>query len=128
MWVIEPERVGGGDDELAHRPRGQQRVAALGVPEPRQVHCHQVSTLRQAPPDRFEGQQALGPRAEQEGMITVVLAGGKPDGQATDEPELHLEGRVQPGDHDLAPQGPAVGDRIPDIVAPAGAPSSPPGA
>ncbi len=48
---------------------------ALGMPEPRQVQCRQVSTVREAPPDRFEGQQALGPRAEQEGMITLVFAG-----------------------------------------------------
>ena len=71
MRVLEPERVGGGDDELAHRPRGQQRVAALGMPEPRQVHGHQVGMLREPPPDRLEGQQALRPRAEQEGMIGV---------------------------------------------------------
>jgi len=35
MRVGEPERIGGADDELAHRPRGQQRVAALGMTEPR---------------------------------------------------------------------------------------------
>jgi hypothetical protein len=39
MRVLEPKRVGSGDDELAHRTRGQQRVTALGVPEPRQVHA-----------------------------------------------------------------------------------------
>jgi hypothetical protein len=54
----------------------------------------EVSTLREAPPDWFEGQQALRPRAEQESLIAVVVAGGKPDGQATDKPEPHLEGRV----------------------------------
>jgi len=58
-------------------------------------------------------------------MIGVVPVGRKPDGEATDEPEPHLEGRVQPGGHDLAPHGPAVGDRILPIVATAGVRSSP---
>jgi hypothetical protein len=36
--VLEPEGVGGADDELAHRPRGQQEgmiiaVLALGEPD-----------------------------------------------------------------------------------------------
>src|ERR1700722_10445441 len=68
--------------------------------------------LREPPPDRLEGQQALPPRAEQEGLIGVILAGGKPDGEAADEPEPHLEGRVQPDSHDLAPYGRAGGDRM----------------
>jgi hypothetical protein len=33
MRVPEPERVAGPDEELAHRPRGQQGLAALGVAE-----------------------------------------------------------------------------------------------
>jgi hypothetical protein len=85
-----------------------------------------MSTFGQVPPDRLEGQQALRPRAEQEGMIVVILAGGKPNGEATNEPEPHLEGRVQPGDHDLAPPGPADSDRMPAIVALGKVSSSPP--
>src|ERR1700678_3375111 len=68
--------------------------------------------LREPPPDRLEGQAALRPRAEQEGLIGVILAGGKPDGEAADEPEPHLEGRVQPDSHDLGPYGRAGGDRM----------------
>jgi hypothetical protein len=37
MRAFEPEGVGDAYDELAHRRRGQQRVAALGMPEPRQI-------------------------------------------------------------------------------------------
>src|ERR1700689_2309808 len=129
MGVLEAERAGGRGYELAHRLRRLQRLAVLGMPEPRQVQRHQVSMFRELPPDRLKGQQALGPRAEQERVITavVVLADGKPDGETTDEPEPHLEGRVQPGGHDRAPRGSAAGDRIPDIVATADVRSNPPG-
>ena len=47
MRVLEPEGVGGADDELGHRPRRQQRVAALGMTEPGQVDGHQVGVLGQ---------------------------------------------------------------------------------
>jgi len=38
-------------------------------------------------------------------VIAAVLTAGKPDCQSVDDPELHLEGCVQPGGHDLAPPG-----------------------
>jgi hypothetical protein len=42
VWVLEPERVGGADDELAHRPRRQKRVAALRMTEAGQVDRDQM--------------------------------------------------------------------------------------
>jgi hypothetical protein len=57
----EPEGVGGADDELAHRPRRQQRVAALRMTEPGQVDRHQVRVLGEPPPYRLERQQAEAP-------------------------------------------------------------------
>jgi hypothetical protein len=43
--VLQPEGVGGPDDELAHRLRGQQLVPALGMPEPGQVDRHQMGSV-----------------------------------------------------------------------------------
>jgi hypothetical protein len=34
MRVLEPECVGDANDGLAHRPQGQQRIAALGMTDP----------------------------------------------------------------------------------------------
>ena len=42
MRVLQPEGVGGANDELAHRLRGQQRVVALGMAESGQIDRHQV--------------------------------------------------------------------------------------
>ena len=63
--LLESERVGDGEKELAHRPRSQQSVPTLGVTEPRQVDGYQMGVLGELPPDRLEGQQRLRPRAEQ---------------------------------------------------------------
>src|SRR5580658_9685685 len=38
-----------------------------------------------------KGQQALWPRAEQQHVITVLLAASQPDRRLVDDPELHLE-------------------------------------
>jgi hypothetical protein len=36
----EPEGVGAGDDELAHRPRREQPITTLRMTEPGQVYRH----------------------------------------------------------------------------------------
>ena len=94
MRVLEPECVGDANDELAHRPRRQQRIATLGMTEPRQVDRHQMGVLGESRPGRFEREQALRPRAQQEGVIVPVLALGEADGQPVDRPELRLDGCV----------------------------------
>jgi len=90
MWVLEPERVGDFDDEIPHRAWGKQRIAALGMTEPRQVDRYQVRLFGKARPRRLERQQALGPWAQQQGVIVPVLALRESDGQPVDGPELHL--------------------------------------
>src|SRR4029077_15578812 len=67
--VLEAERVSDLDDELTHCPRGQQRVAALRVPETWQVDGHQVRVLAEPGPHWLEGEQALGPGVQQQGGI-----------------------------------------------------------
>ena len=99
VQMAQAEGVGGAEDEPGHRLRGHERVTALGMTEPRQVDGHQAGLRGQPRPDRHEGQQTLRPRAEQQGVLAAVLAPGVPDGQPVDDPELHLEGRVQPGGH-----------------------------
>jgi hypothetical protein len=93
----EPEGVGDGNDELAHRPRRQQPIAALRMTEPGQVYRHQVRVLGEPRPHRLERQQALRPRTQQQGVIVTVPALGKPDRQPVNDPELHLDWGVQPG-------------------------------
>ena len=97
--VLEPERVGEADDELAHRPRREQRIAALGMTESRQVDRHQMRVFGEPQPGRLEGEQALRPRAQQQRVIVPVLALGETDGQPVDGSELRLDGAVQPGAH-----------------------------
>src|SRR5580692_11251613 len=67
--------------------------------EPGQVYRHQVRVLGEPRPHRLERQQALWPRAQQQGVIVTVLALGEADRQPVDDPELHLDRRVQPGGH-----------------------------
>jgi hypothetical protein len=86
--ACEPEGVGSVDDELAHRPRRQQRIAALRMTEPWQVDRHQVRVLGEPRPHRLERQQAFWPRAQQQGVIVMVLALGETDRQPVDDPEL----------------------------------------
>ncbi len=97
--VLEPERVGDENHELAHRPRRHQRVATLGMAEPGQVDRHQVRVFGEAEPRRLEGVQAFRPRAQQERVIVAVLALGGADGQPVDDPVLRLDGTVQPCVH-----------------------------
>ena len=97
--LLQPERVGDGEHELAHRSRGHQGVAALGVAEPRQVDRHQMGLLGELPPDRLEGQQRLRPRTEQQCVVVVAPALGEPDRQAVDDTEPDLERGVEPGGH-----------------------------
>ena len=66
--------------------------------EPRQVDRHQMGVFGQPRPGRFEGEQALRPRAQQQRVIVPALALGEADGQPIDSPKLHL-GYVQPGGH-----------------------------
>ena len=101
--VLEPERVGDANDELAHRPRREQRIATLGMTEPRQVDRHQMRVFGESRPHRLEREQALRPRAQQEGVIVPVLALGEADGQPVDRPELHLDGCVRPFAHVCGP-------------------------
>src|ERR1700737_1257532 len=51
----------------------------------------QMGVLGQPRPDRLEGEQALRPRTEQQGVIVAVLAFGEADGQPVDGsgPRLH---------------------------------------
>src|SRR6266568_2903626 len=96
--------------------------------EPWQVNGHQMGVLSELPPRRFEGQQALRPRAEQEGaLIAMVLAYGEPDCQPVDDPESHFERCVHPGGH-AALLIACAGGCIPVIVTKAGPGSSPPDA
>ena len=85
--VLESERVSEASDELAHRPRGEQRVAALGMTESRQVDRHEMRVFGESQPGRLEGEQALRPRAQQQGVIVPVLALGVADRQPVDRPE-----------------------------------------
>jgi hypothetical protein len=101
--LLKPKRISNANDELAHRPRRQQRIPTLGMTEPRQVNCHQMRTVGQPRPRRLEGEQALRPRAQQKGVIVSVLALGEADGQPVDRPEPRLDGRVRPRAHDVAP-------------------------
>ena len=126
MRVLEPEGVGDADDELAHRPRGQQRIAALGMAEPRQVNRDQVRMLGQPRPHRLEGEQAFWPWAEHQRVIVAVLALGEADGQPVDDPEPHLDGCVQPGRHDAAPHRSRFRCLLPASVTPGGPRSYPP--
>jgi len=103
MRMLEPEGVGSAENEVAHRPRGQQRIAAQRMTEPRQVDRHQMGVLGEPRPHRLEHEQALRPRAEQQGLLAAVLAESEPDRQPVDDPEPYLEGRVQPGGHGTAP-------------------------
>jgi hypothetical protein len=108
MRTDQAEGVGDTDDELAHRRRGQQRVAALGTTEPWQVDRHQMGTCGQPRPHGLERQQAFRPRAQQQGVILAVPAFGEPDRQPVDDPELGLDGCVQPAGHDVAPFPPVL--------------------
>jgi hypothetical protein len=102
--VLEPEGVGDANEERAHRPWRQQRVATLGMTEPRQVDRHQMGVFGEPRPGRFEGEQALRPWAQQQGVIAaLVLALDEADGESVDGAELRLDGGVQPGGHGVAP-------------------------
>ena len=76
--IIEPECAGDADEELAHGTRGQQRVLALRMPEPGQVDRHQMSALGEPRPRRLEGEKALRPWAQQQGVIVTAPALGEP--------------------------------------------------
>jgi hypothetical protein len=89
--VLEPELVGEPDDEPTHRPRREERGATLGVSEPGQVHRDHVGVLSEPVPHLAEGEQALGPRAEEECVVVTLRALGEPDPEAVDRPELWLE-------------------------------------
>jgi hypothetical protein len=91
VWTLEPQRVDEADHELTHRARRQQLVATLGMTEARQVDRHQMRMLGQSRPHRLESQQALRPRAQQEGIITSLLALGEADRQSIDSAELRLD-------------------------------------
>ena len=97
--VLEPERVGRTDHELAHRPGGEQRVATFGVAEPRQIDRHQVRVFGESRPDRLEGEQALRPGTQQQGVVAPGLALGEAHGQPVDRPESRLDGCVRPQHH-----------------------------
>ncbi|BAY49388.1 hypothetical protein SAMD00079811_70170 [Scytonema sp. HK-05] len=80
--LLQPERVGKAHNELAHRARKHERVAALGVSEAREVDRHEVRVLGKPRPRWLERIQALRPRTEEEGMHTSpwVLTLGVADG------------------------------------------------
>src|SRR3984893_11679732 len=52
-------------------------------------------------PCRLEGEQALPPRTEQQGVVVWVLALGEADGQSIDGPELWLDA-VEPSAHEIS--------------------------
>jgi hypothetical protein len=101
--MLEPEGVRCADEELRHRPGGQQRVPALGMTEPGQVDRHQMGMLGEPRPHLLEREQAFRPRAEQQSVIVVILALGEPDCQPVDDPELQQERCVQPDRQPVAP-------------------------
>jgi len=101
--ILEPQRVGEADHELAHRSRRQQIVATLGMTEAWQVDRHQVCVFGQSRPHRLEGEQALGPRVQQEGVVAPILALGEADRQSVDGAELRLDRLVHCCGHGLAP-------------------------
>jgi hypothetical protein len=86
--LLEPERVGGEHQELAHRPRRQQRVPALGMPEPGQVDRHQMRVFGELRPGWRKRQEALGPGTEQERVIAFLLGLGLGLGEADGEPSI----------------------------------------
>ncbi len=66
MRLLEAKRVGRTNDELAHRARRHQGVRALGPAKSRQVDRDDVRRLDKSRPDGFIGEDALGPRTEQQ--------------------------------------------------------------
>ena len=81
------------------------RCAALRVPETRQFDPHHVRVFGEPRPYRLEGEQVLGPRAQQQGVIASLVALGISDRKPVDDPELQLDRCVEPGGHDLPPYG-----------------------
>src|SRR5207248_6691533 len=77
VGLIELKCVSEADHELAHCTRREQLIAALRMPEPRQVHCHQVHAFSQTFPRRRERQQALRPGAQQQRMYVARLTLGE---------------------------------------------------
>ena len=94
MRPVQSERVNGMRDELAHRGRFEEFVAALRVPEARQVDRDQMGVLGQARPHLLEGVEAFGPRAEEYRRYFPRLALGIADRQAVDLSCLCLDERA----------------------------------
>src|SRR4030095_3103219 len=61
VGALEAEGIGHPDEELPHRPRRHQLVAALGTAESRQVDGDEVGVLGQPCPHRLVGIYALWP-------------------------------------------------------------------
>src|SRR5580700_5498322 len=74
--------------------------------EPRQVDRDEVRVLGEPCPHRLEGEQAFWPRAQHQRVVALVTALGESNRKAVDHPELHLNGRVKPGGHDVPPRYP----------------------
>src|SRR5271168_1484220 len=62
----------------------------------------QMGVLGQPRPDRLEGEQALRPRTEQQGVVVAVLAFGEVDGQPVDGSEPRLRA-VEPDAQGVTP-------------------------
>ena len=91
---VGPAQLNLGDElhqELAHRPRRQELLAAFGCAEPRQVDCEEAGVVGKRGPDRRERVHALWPGArEQDRAFLRAAAVGVPDPNSVDGTEVHL--------------------------------------
>src|SRR5262245_16844229 len=90
MRLLQAKGVGELNDEVAHRPWRHQRVAALGLREPRQVNRQQMSVLCQPMPGGLVAVNALRPRTQQERVIIARLTLGVANGEAIQIVPLQL--------------------------------------
>ena len=98
-----PNASATSNDELAHRPAATSTIAALGLPEPRQVDRHQMGVLREARPDRLvgsRGSRATGSAAAR-GRSGLTL--GEANRQPVDGAELRPDRLAQRCRHGTVP-------------------------
>ncbi len=60
--------------ERAHRPRGEQCFAPLGMTKSRQVDRHEMRMFGESQPGGLESEYSLRPGAQQQGVIVAVPA------------------------------------------------------
>jgi hypothetical protein len=103
VWLLQAERVGGSNDEFPHRFWGHQRIAVLGLPEPREIDRHQMGVLCQPGPGGLVAVNALRPGAQQERVVVPWLALGVANGQTVNAADTRLDRLAQRCGHELVP-------------------------